>query len=237
MAIEAITVEQSNDFNAWLSEHNLCKKASKKRMRIYRKVANSRRIASRDFVYVVSADEYRADLDAVHNTLIEKSMKVMDDEERVKNKEYIDRMNQVEEDLLMNHGIEMNWTNAKSVSFKKIVHIIKEPEILRMLDEAAKEHKNYDVNNVYLERFRMGAIIEEFGIAPQYDWKYFNVIVKAGKVICAYSYKDLIKLDHKTFKTGIFDKFGYNLGICDDATIQDVIEKSHDLDEVIAANA
>lgn len=226
---------QAIEFSSWLSEHNLCKGAGNKNMRIYRKVNGLRRKRSRDFVYVINANEYRDNLENVHNKLIELSRQVMDEQLQVKNREYIEKMNAVEEDLLMNHGIEMNWTNGKSAKFSKIMHVIKDPEILNMLTEAAKNHKNYDVKNVYLERFRMAAIIEEFGIAPQYDWKHFNVIVKEGKVICAYSFKDLKPLKKETFKAGFFDKFDYNLNICSKENLADIIKRSNEIDQQIQA--
>lgn len=224
--VEPITLEQSQEFNEWLSAHNLCKKTSRKRMRIYRKIGGQSKVASKDFIYVVSADDYRENLEKIHNELIEKSMKVMDETEKVKNLEYIQKMTQVEEDLMMHHNIEMNWTNAKSVNFKKIEHVIKNPVILKELEEAIKNHKNYDVHNIYVERFRAGALIEEFGVAPEYDWKQFNIIVKNGHVICAYSHKDLKKISEKKFKIGIFDKFGYNLDICKKENISEIIKMS-----------
>lgn len=234
MAIEAITIEQSRDFNAWLFEHNLCKKSSRKRMRIYRRIPGMKRYASRDFVYVVSADEYRDNLENVHNKLIELSLKVMDESQVVKNREYIERMNQVEEDLLLNHDIVMNWTNGKSVSFKKIVHKITEPSVCEAYEEYVKSKDKYDQFNPYLENFRCSAQLEELGISMPCEWKYVNVIVKSGKVICVYCNQDSIKLEHKTFKTGFFDKFGYNLGICTDESLKSVIEKSKEIDKQIA---
>ena len=83
MAIEPITAEQADDFNAWLQAHGMMKAGARKRIRVYRKTFNSANKVrhSRDFVYVVSADDYRNDLDNVHAKLIELSQKVMDPEE------------------------------------------------------------------------------------------------------------------------------------------------------------
>lgn len=227
--INPITIEQSNDFNEWLRAHNLCKKASKKRMRVYRTDNVRRSRCSRDFVYVVSADDYRNDLDGVHNTLLELSQKVMDEETRVKNEEYINKMDHVEERLMLEHDIEMNWFNAKSVSFKKIVHAIRDTDVLELLNMAAQTRDDYDVHNHYLERFKMGAKIEEFGIVPPYDWVDWNetqVVKRGDKIIYAYSKKDMVKLSGKSFKVGLFDKFGYNLDICEDDVINEVVAKA-----------
>ena len=46
--------------------------------------------------------------------------------------------------------------------------------------------------------------------------------MKGGKVVCAYSYRDLIPLYSETFKTGFFDKFGYNTGIVNSETVEKV---------------
>ena len=91
MAIEPITTEQADDFNAWLQAHGMMKAGARKRIRVYRKTFNSDKKVrhSRDFVYVVSADDYRNDLDNVHAKLIELSQKVMDPEEVVKSEEYL----------------------------------------------------------------------------------------------------------------------------------------------------
>lgn len=233
MAIEPITAEQGIDFNIWLAEHNLIKKKSMKRMRIYRKTDNQYRVASRDFVYVVSADDYRADLEGVHKILIEKSMKVMDPEERVKNEEYNRKMSEIEKRLLLEHHIEMNWFNAKSVSFNKIVHVITDPLVVSTYDNYLKETRP-TYKSMSLERFRCGAKIESCGINFSFDWldkDYFNVETENGKILCVYSTSDAIPLESKSFAPGIFDKFGYNLGICDDETINSVIAKSKEWDE------
>lgn len=226
MAIEPITAEQADDFNAWLQAHGMMKAGARKRIRVYRKTFNSANKVrhSRDFVYVVSADDYRNDLDNVHAKLIELSQKVMDPEEVVKSEEYLQTMNAVERDLLMNHQVQMNWYNGKSANFKYIRHVITDPEILEELNEAIKHHKNFDEHNPYLERFRCGALIAEFGVCPQYDWKKFNIIVENGKVICAYSTEDLVPISKEKFKTGFFDKFGYNIDICSEDNIKNVLE-------------
>ena len=234
MAIEPITLEQSQDFNAWLQAHGMMKAGARKRIRVYRRTFNSANKArhSRDFVYVVSADDYRNNLDGVHSKLIELSTKVMDPEQVIKSKEYLDKMYAVERDLLMNHQIQMNWYNGKSANFKFIRHVITDPEILEELNECIRHHKNFDENNPYLERFRCGALIAEFGVCPEYDWKEFNIIVEKGKVICAYSFKDLVPISKETFKTGFFDKFGYNMNICSDEAINSVIEKVAEQKEI-----
>lgn len=241
MAIEPITQEQSDAFKLWLNEHGLTKAAACKRIRIYRNVLSRpdhkiNRLHSRDFVYVVSADDFRADLNAVKAKMIELSQQVMDPELIVKSKEYLDTMNAVEEDLLLNHGIEMNWTNGKSATFNLIRHRIFDPDTLSNLEEAIKNHKNYDIENMYLERFRCGALIEEFGIAPEYDWHKYNIIVKGGKVICAYSFEDMVRLKTARFKTGFFDKFGYNLNICSNEQINEVIRLAEEVRAADAAN-
>jgi hypothetical protein len=146
----------------------------------------------------------------------------MDAEMVVKVAEYRQKMNQIEEDLLLQHDIVMNWYNGKSATFKKIQHKIMAPDVLAMLDEAVKHNDKYNVQDMYLQRFRMGAQIEELGIAPEYDWRNFDVIVKGGKVVCAYSFRDMIPLYSETFKTGFFNKFGYNTEIVDSETIEKV---------------
>lgn len=224
-----LTTAESNEFNTWLAAHGLCKTigafASTKRMRIYRNIGmrKGKQIHSRDCIYVVSADQWRKHKEGVYKVILKLSKKQMDEQNIVKVKEYREKMNQIEEDLLLQHHIVMNWYNGKSATFKKIQHVITAPDVLAMLDEAVKHNDKYDIKNAYLTRFRMGAQIEELGIAPQYDWRSFDVIVKNGKVVCAYCYRDLIPLRSETFKTGFFDKFNYNTEIVDSKTIADVI--------------
>ena len=226
--MEPLSMAEANEFNTWLAEHGLCKTvgtyASTKRMRVYRKLGerNGRPIHSRDCVYVVSADLWRNHKDGVKKIILKLSKKQMDDENVVKVKEYREKMSQIEEELLLQHDIVMNWYNGKSATFKKIQHKIMSPDVLEMLNEAVKHDRNYDQRKIYLQRFRIGAQIEEMGIAPQYDWRNFDVITKDGKVVCAYSFRDMIPLHSETFKTGFFDKFGYNTEIVDSETIEKV---------------
>lgn len=223
-----LTAQESDEFNGWLASHGLCKTiggyASTKRMRVYRNLGTkkNKQIHSRDCIYVVSADAWRKNKEGVKKVILKLSQKQMDAQNVVKVAEYRQQMNQIEEDLLMNHNIVMNWYNGKSATFKKIQHKIVAQDVLEALNEAVKHNDNYDVRNMHLQRFRMGAQIEELGIAPQYDWRNFDVIVKGGKVVCAYSYRDLIPLYSETFKTGFFDKFGYNTGIVNSETVEKV---------------
>lgn len=226
--MEPLSAADSDEFNGWLAAHGLCKTigafASTKRMRVYRNLGtkNGRQLHSRDCIYVVSADDWRKNKDAVKRTILRLSKKQMDSEMVVKVAEYRQKMNQIEEELLLQHDIVMNWYNGKSATFKKIQHKIVSPDVLAMLDEAVKHNDNYNVQDMYLQRFRMGAQIEELGIAPEYDWRNFDVIVKGGKVVCAYSFRDLVPLYSETFKTGFFNKFGYNTGIVDSETVEKV---------------
>ena len=226
--MEPLSMTEANEFNDWLAEHGLCKTvgsyASTKRMRVYRKLGerNGKPIHSRDCVYVVSADLWRKHKEGVKNIILKLSKKQMDEENVVKVKEYREKMSQIEEDLLLKHDIVMNWYNGKSATFKKIQHKIVSTDVLEMLNEAVKHDRNYDQRKIYLQRFRIGAQIEELGIAPQYDWRNFDVITKDGKVVCAYSFRDMIPLHSETFKTGFFDKFGYNMEIVDSETIEKV---------------
>ena len=226
--MEPLSAADSNEFNSWLAAHGLCKTvgafASTKRMRVYRNLGTrkGRQLHSRDCIYVVSADDWRKNKDAVKRTILRLSKKQMDSEMVVKVAEYRQKMNQIEEELLLQHDIVMNWYNGKSATFKKIQHKIVSPDVLAMLDEAVKHNDNYNVQDMYLQRFRMGAQIEELGIAPEYDWRNFDVIVKGGKVVCAYSFRDLVPLYSETFKTGFFNKFGYNTEIVDSETVEKV---------------
>lgn len=226
--IDGLSAAESNEFNSWLAAHGLCKTigafASTKRMRIYRNLGtkNGKQLHSRDCIYVVSSDDWRKNKEAVYRTILRLSKKQMDAEMVVKVAEYRQKMNQIEEDLLLQHDIVMNWYNGKSATFKKIQHKIMAPDVLAMLDEAVKHNDKYNVQDMYLQRFRMGAQIEELGIAPEYDWRNFDVIVKGGKVVCAYSFRDMIPLYSETFKTGFFNKFGYNTEIVNSETIEKV---------------
>ena len=162
--VEPLSLDEQIEFNAFLKSHNLVKGPSAKRMRIYRKIAESKRgkiTRSRDFIYVVSADRFRNEKEQVYKDLIALSEKVMDKEFQVKNAEYITKMSKVEEKLLMN-GIEMNWYNGKSVTFNKIPHVITDRNILKHLDAyfAAKAAEECDeVANVSLKKFKIGAKI------------------------------------------------------------------------------
>lgn len=226
--IDGLSAAESDEFNSWLAAHGLCKTigafASTKRMRIYRNLGtkNGKQLHSRDCIYVVSSDDWRNNKEAVYRTILRLSKKQMDAEMVVKVAEYRQKMNQIEEDLLLQHDIVMNWYNGKSATFKKIQHKIMAPDVLAMLDEAVKHNDKYNVQDMYLQRFRMGAQIEELGIAPEYDWRNFDVIVKGGKVVCAYSFRDMVPLYSETFKTGFFNKFGYNTEIVDSETIEKV---------------
>lgn len=226
--IDGLSAAESDEFNSWLAAHGLCKTigafASTKRMRIYRNLGtkNGKQLHSRDCIYVVSSDDWRKNKEAVYRTILRLSKKQMDAEMVVKVAEYRQKMNQIEEDLLLQHDIVMNWYNGKSATFKKIQHKIMAPDVLAMLDEAVKHNDKYNVQDMYLQRFRMGAQIEELGIAPEYDWRNFDVVVKGGKVVCAYSFRDMIPLYSETFKTGFFNKFGYNTEIVDSETIEKV---------------
>lgn len=235
--VEPLTTEEAIEFNSFLKSHNLVKGPSLKRMRIYRKIAESKRkvIRSRDFIYVVSADRYREEKEKVFADLIALSEKVMDKEYQVKNVEYITKMSKVEEKLLMN-GIEMNWYNGKSVTFNKIPHVITDRNLLKHLDayfaaKAAEEPET--VANVSLKKFKIGAKISEIAKKYKLDWNKWcehNVIMKNGEVIAAYSYKDLQPLYELHFDEGIKDKFGYNLNIIKPANLKELLKLSDDMD-------
>ena len=236
--VEPLTVDEQIEFNAFLKSHNLVKGPSAKRMRIYRKIAESKRgkiTRSRDFIYVVSADRFRNEKEQVYKDLIALSEKVMDKEFQVKNAEYITKMSKVEEKLLMN-GIEMNWYNGKSVTFNKIPHVITDRNILKHLDAyfAAKAAEECDeVANVSLKKFKIGAKISEIAKKYKLDWNKWcehNVIMKNGEVIAAYSYKDLQPLYELHFDEGIKDKFGYNLNIIKPANLKELLKLSDDMD-------
>ena len=89
--------------------HGLCKTigafASTKRMRIYRNLGtkNGKQLHSRDCIYVVSSDDWRKNKEAVYRTILRLSKKQMDAEMVVKVAEYRQKMNQIEEDLLLQH--------------------------------------------------------------------------------------------------------------------------------------
>lgn len=225
--------EEHKEIQARLMKHRLCIKSGKKHARVYRFKGwkDHKMVTSPDFVYVIQADDYRADPEGVMKQILECSEKVMSKKEKqVKNAEYERNMMKVEEQLLMEKGIVMQWKVAKHVKFRQIHHICTDRKVLDILDEYAKNNGPFVTNCLrktkdgkHLEIFRkLVRIFEEFEKdVPDYDWKSFRYITKNGKVVCAYSRVDSEKLKTVAFKRGINDKFDYNLNI--NSYINDVL--------------
>lgn len=230
-----ITDEEHADIQERLMKHRLCIKSGKKHARVYRfkGYKNHKMITSPDFVYVIQADDYRANPDATIAEVVKKSAQVMTKrDKKIKNDEYERNMVRVEEELLMNKSIVMQWKVAKHVIFRKINHICTDRAILAELDEYAKDNGPFVTNRLratkdgkHLEIFRkLVRIFEETEKnVPDYDWKSFRYITKNGHVVCAYSRVDEIKMKKISFERGVTDKFGYNLNINDN--IDEILAK------------
>lgn len=220
-----LTNEEHADIQARLMKHRLCIKSGKKHARVYRfkGYKDHKMITSPDFVYVIQADDYRANPDQVIADVVKKSEQVMTKrDKKIKNDEYERNMVRVEEELLMNKSIVMQWKVSKHIYFRKINHICTDRNILAELDEYSKNNGPFVTNRLratkdgkHLEIFRkLVRIFEETEKdVPDYDWKSFRYITKNGKVVCAYSYKDYEKLKTVSFARGINDKFDINLNV------------------------
>jgi hypothetical protein len=230
-----LTDAEHADIQERLMKHRLCIKSGKKHARVYRfkGYKDHKMITSPDFVYVIQADDYRANPDATIAEVVKKSAQVMTKrDKKIKNDEYERNMVRVEEDLLMNKGIVMQWKVAKHVIFRKINHICTDRAILAELDEYAKDNGPFVTNRLratkdgkHLEIFRkLVRIFEETEKnVPDYDWKSFRYITKNGQVVCAYSRVDEVKMKKISFERGVTDKFGYNLNINDN--IDEILAK------------
>lgn len=220
-----LTEAEHADIQARLMKHRLCIKSGKKHARVYRfkGYKDHKIITSPDFVYVIQADDYRANPDQVIADVVKKSEQVMTKrDKKIKNDEYERNMVRVEEELLMNKSIVMQWKVSKHVYFRKINHICTDRNILAELDEYSKNNGPFVTNRLratkdgkHLEIFRkLVRIFEETEKdVPDYDWKSFRYITKNGQVVCAYSYKDYEKLKTVSFARGINDKFDVNLNV------------------------
>ena len=220
-----LTEAEHADIQERLMKHRLCIKSGKKHARVYRfkGYKDHKMITSPDFVYVIQADDYRANPDQVIADVVKKSEQVMTKrDKKIKNDEYERNMVRVEEELLMNKSIVMQWKVSKHVYFRKINHICTDRNILAELDEYAKNNGPFVTNRLratkdgkHLEIFRkLVRIFEETEKdVPDYDWKSFRYITKNGQVVCAYSYKDYEKLKTVSFARGINDKFDINLNV------------------------
>lgn len=220
-----LTNEEHADIQARLMKHRLCIKSGKKHARVYRfkGYKDHKMITSPDFVYVIQADDYRANPDQVIADVVKKSEQVMTKrDKKIKNDEYERNMVRVEEELLMNKSIVMQWKVSKHVYFRKINHICTDRNILAELDEYSKNNGPFVTNRLratkdgkHLEILRkLVRIFEETEKdVPDYDWKSFRYITKNGQVVCAYSYKDYEKLKTVSFARGINDKFDVNLNV------------------------
>ena len=220
-----ITDEEHADIQERLMKHGLCIKQGKKHARVYRFKGwqKSKMLTSPDFVYVIQADDYRANPDGVIAECVAKSEQVFTKKTKVvKNAEYERNMFKVEEKLLMEHGVKMQWKVSKHAIFHKVEHICTKRSVLEALDEYAKNNGPFVTNYLratkdgkHLEIFRkLVRIFEEFETnAPDYDWHSFRYITKNGKVVCAYSTVDMKKIKNVAFARGINDKFDFNLNI------------------------
>ena len=125
--------------------------------------------------------------------VVKKSEQVMTKrDKKIKNEEYERNMVRVEEELLMNKSIVMQWKVSKHVYFRKINHICTDRNILAELDEYAKNNGPFVTNRLratkdgkHLEIFRkLVRIFEETEKdVPDYDWKSFRYITKNGQVV------------------------------------------------------
>lgn len=222
---EPLTDAEHADIQERLMKHRLCIKSGKKHARVYRfkGYKDHKMITSPDFVYVIQADDYRANPDQLIADVVKKSEQVMTKrDKKIKNDEYERNMVRVEEELLMNKSIVMQWKVSKHVYFRKINHICTDRSILAELDEYSKNNGPFVTNRLratkdgkHLEIFRkLVRIFEETEKdVPDYDWKSFRYITKNGQVVCAYSYKDYEKLKTVAFARGINDKFDVNLNV------------------------
>ena len=222
---EPLTDMEHADIQARLMKHRLCIKSGKKHARVYRFKGwkDHKMITSPDFVYVIQADDYRANPEQVMADVLRCSEQVMTKKgKQIKNDEYERNMVKVEEQLLMERGIVMQWKVSKHVIFRKINHICTDRKVLDVLDEYAKNNGAFVTNRLratkdgkHLEIFRkLVRIFEETEKdVPDYDWKSFRYITKNGKVVCAYSRVDEQRIKTVSFARGINDKFDYNLNI------------------------
>lgn len=220
-----LTDAEHKDIQSRLMKHHLCIKSGKKHARVYRFKGwkNHRMITSPDFVYVIQADDYRANPDQVIADVLKCSEQVFSKKEhKVKNAEYERNMIKVEEKLLMEKGIVMQWKVSKHAIFRKVNHICTDRSVLSSLDEYAKNNGPFVTNCLratkdgkHLAMFRkLVKIFEMFEKdVPNYDWHSFRYITKNGKVVCAYSRVDEERIKTVTFARGINDKFDFNLNI------------------------
>lgn len=232
-----LTDAEHAEIQARLMKHRLCIKSGKKHARVYRFKGwkNNKMTTSPDFIYVIQADDYRANPDGVMQEILRCSEKVMTKKDKqIKNDEYERNMISVEEELLMNKGIVMQWKVSKHIMFHKINHICTDRSVLSVLDEYAKNNGPFVTNCLrktkdgkHLAMFRkLVEIFEEFEKdVPNYDWKTFRYITKNGKVVCAYSRVDSEKLKIMSFKRGINDKLDYNLNI--NNYIDEIVGNNH----------
>lgn len=219
-----------------LMPHRLCVKQGKKHARVYRFKGwkHGKAVTSRDFVYVIHADEYRTDPKGVIKAVLENSKKVYDKSEAaVNNAEYEANMVKAEEDLLINKQVVMYWKASKTARFQKVVHCCTDREMLSVLDEFAKgktgwfvtNHLRKDKEQKYLEVFKKMVTIFEMmeTDAPEWDWHSFRYVTQNGKVVCAYSLQDSVQLKRVAFSKGIHDKFDFNLHQIDKDYIAKVV--------------
>lgn len=235
--VEPISNSMFHAFNSFLLNHNMVAGPNgRKRIRIYRSYSNGMRIRrSRDFVYVVSADMIRADYASVKEAILELSKKVMIDD-LIANEEYLNRMEVLEQDLIADYSVEMNWGCAKSATFWNVNHVVTDSNVLKHVDNYLAQNMNKQRYNILMDdssyeltKFRMKAKIAEmqkaFDFQDDYDWKYARYILRDGKCIAAYSTKGKTKaLRQRWAKTGLVDKFGYNVEVISNKTAQQVSE-------------
>lgn len=234
---EPLTMVETRELQEFLIQHNFCIKGAKKNIRVYRYLGtkNGRMITSRDFMYVVNADDYRKNKAQVKKDILNYSKQVFDKQKLVKNNEYVDSMVRVEEDLLMNHKVAMQWHNSKTVMFSKYNHVITDEATLAPLNIYVKNKtNNFITNRIYktkdnkhLQIFQsMAQVFEEFNSdIPYSDWRSFRYVTRAGKVVAAYTKEDMSKCERIAFGKGIKDKFDYNLNVMNKDYINDVLTK------------
>lgn len=244
--VTPLTKDEAQELQTFLVKHNFCIKDAKKNIRVYRYLGtkNGKVVASKDFVYVVGADAYRADKKKVFADIMALSKQVFNSKRLVKNREYAAKMDLVEDDLLMNHKIAMSWDKSKTVRFRKYNHVITDASTLSPLNTYVKNNsaelktnRIYETkDNKHLEIFRkLAKIFEEFdSTIPYSDWKSFRYVTRKGQVVAAYTKEDMKDEVVKHFAKGIQDKFDYNLNIMNPAYIQEIVTK---LDAVSSTDA
>lgn len=220
-----LTDAEHAEIQTRLMKNHLCIKNGKKHARVYRFKGwkKNQMITSPDFVYVIQADDYRANPEKVFADIFACSEKLLSKKEhKIKNAEYERNMVKVEEQLLMEHGIVMQWKVSKHAIFRKIEHVCTDRKVLACLDEYAKNNGPFVTNCLrktkdgkHLAIFRkLVTIFEMFEKdVPNYDWHSFRYITKNGKVVCAYSTVDSYRMKTVSFARGINDKFDFNLNI------------------------